>query len=69
MAGRTNDFAFRIDIEDQANGNPCIVFREELDQAEVVRHLTRAEIVLVPSRDDTGPMTAMDALSAGNSRH
>ena len=65
MAGRTTDFGFRHAIERRAKNNPRIVFRDELDYAQVVDHLRRADIVLVASRDDTGPTTAMDALCAG----
>jgi O-antigen biosynthesis protein len=65
MAGRTNDHHFRREIQIRADGNANIVFLEELDHMGIITHIASAEIVLVPSRDDTGPTTAMDALSAG----
>jgi glycosyltransferase involved in cell wall biosynthesis len=65
MAGRTNDVKFRAGVEERANGNPRIVFCDELGYTEVVKVLRRANIVLVPSRDDAGPTTAIDALGAG----
>jgi glycosyltransferase involved in cell wall biosynthesis len=65
LAGRTNDRKFRQEIEERAKGNTHIVFLNELNYQEVTHILRRADIVLVPSRDDAGPTTAMDALSAG----
>jgi glycosyltransferase involved in cell wall biosynthesis len=65
LAGRTLDATFRADIEKKANGNSRIIFRDELDYSEVVRLLRRADIVMVPSRDDGGPTTAIDALGGG----
>jgi GT2 family glycosyltransferase len=65
MAGRTNDAKFRAEIEKRAKGHSNIVFFDQLGYAEVVKLLRRADIVLVPSRDDAGPTTAIDALGAG----
>ena len=62
FAGRTNDPGFRAAVEEIARDNARIEFRNELDYIEVVRLMRRADIVLVPSRDDAGPMTAVDAL-------
>jgi O-antigen biosynthesis protein len=63
MAGRTNDAPFRVDAEKRAHSH--IVFHNELDYLQVVRLIRRADIMLVPSRDDGGPTTAIDALGAG----
>jgi O-antigen biosynthesis protein len=65
IAGRTNDHNFRSRIEQLAEDDPRIVFRNELDYWQVTSLLRRADIVLVPSRDDAGPTTAMDVLGAG----
>jgi len=65
MAGGTNDHHFRRDIEIRADSNSSIVFRDQLDDAEAAEHLKRADIVLIPSRDDAGPLAAIDALAAG----
>ncbi|QGM46597.1 glycosyltransferase [Methylocystis heyeri] len=65
LAGRTNDEGFRRAIEDIAAEEKSIVFRNELNAEEVADHMAAADIVLVPSRDDAGPLVAMSALSAG----
>jgi O-antigen biosynthesis protein len=65
IAGRTNDHHFRSRIEQLAEDNPHIVFCNELDYLQVTKLLRRADIVLVPSRDDAGPTTAIDVLGAG----
>jgi len=65
IAGRTNDRQFRADIEKRAGNNKHIIFHNELDYSQVVKTLRRADIILVPSRDDGGPTTAIDALGAG----
>jgi O-antigen biosynthesis protein len=65
LAGRVNDSHFRNAAERLSNSNPKIVFLEELDQVEVARHILDADIILVPSRDDTLPLVSIEALAAG----
>jgi GT2 family glycosyltransferase/glycosyltransferase involved in cell wall biosynthesis len=65
MAGRTNNHEFREDLKKLADASPCIVFHEELNHAEVAALMSRADIVLVPSRDDPLPLVSMEALAAG----
>jgi glycosyltransferase involved in cell wall biosynthesis/SAM-dependent methyltransferase len=64
LAGRTLDPNFRSAMEESADHNPRIIFHNELDQLQVARLIRRADIVLVPSLDDAGPTTAIDALGA-----
>jgi glycosyltransferase involved in cell wall biosynthesis/SAM-dependent methyltransferase len=64
LAGRTLDPDFRTAVEDFADRNFGIIFHNELNQQQVARLIRRADIVLVPSLDDAGPTTAIDALGA-----
>jgi glycosyltransferase involved in cell wall biosynthesis len=64
LAGRTLDPDFREAVEESSDQNSGIVFHNELDQQQVARLMRRADIVLVPSLDDAGPTTAIDALGA-----
>lgn len=65
MAGRTLDSEFRANVEKRADGHSRIIFRNELDNLGVAKLIRRANIILVPSRDDPLPTTAIDALAAG----
>jgi O-antigen biosynthesis protein len=64
LAGRTLDLDFRATVEGSSADISEIIFHNELDQLQVARLIRRADIVLVPSLDDAGPTTAIDALGA-----
>ena len=65
LFGRTLDPSFRARIEQTADGDSSLVFFGEVDHDECLRQMAACDIILVPSRDDSLSLVALDALSLG----
>lgn len=65
MAGRTNNPEFRKALTGLVDTSSHIDFYDELTHTDVAALMSRASIVLVPSRDDALPLVSMEALAGG----
>ncbi len=63
--GRVNDEHFRRETVRLARGSHQIEFHGELNYERYREELERADIVFIPSRDDTLPLVSLDALALG----
>jgi len=61
--GRTLDSHFRSKVEELAQSDPSIVFGGELSDSEVIAQMAVADVILIPSRDDTLPFVSLDAMA------
>ena len=65
IAGRRHDPHFHDAVQEIARAEPGIRFGGEMGLEEYHIALAAADVVLLPSRDDTLPLVSLDALAAG----
>ncbi|MGT2481422.1 glycosyltransferase [Methylobacterium oryzae CBMB20] len=65
LFGRTLDAAFADVVSNLANESENIFQKGEISEADYIEELSKVDIVLIPSRDDTLPFVSLDALSMG----
>jgi len=63
LFGAQPDFRFWRSIEKLAAGAPSIVLHDAISYAEYVQRISTADIVVVPSRDESFSYVALDALA------
>lgn len=65
LFGRTLDPTFADAVRNLAKSSKSILIKGEVGEAAYLEELSKVDVVLVPSRDDTLPLVSLDALSLG----